>query len=162
MTLSRAEWDAECIAMIGAYLKAGNETGAAIRKANERMTRVFGPRPAAPKQEPGAPWWMRFGLEIVAGGQMDKVMKFVNRYFVLFSVIYTALSAGLTLAADKGVAWAPVAKTVVGTLFGLLSFTPDPAAASAALGFSTAAVALYGAGLKLYRIFRPVPAPIAQ
>jgi hypothetical protein len=96
-------------------------------------------------------WVIRQAVRSAIGGEnVDKLKTFFNRYIVLASVIYAALNFGLDLAVQHGLGWAPMAKTAISTVFGVLSFTPDPAASTAAAGAIAAGIALYGAGLKLY------------
>lgn len=153
--MTRGEWDRACEAQISALLAMRIESGRAIRLAHERMERVYGPRPEEPRgAEAGAPWWLRLGLGLVAGGQMDKVRAFVNRYMVLISVIYLALLGILDVLRVQGFEWAGWAVTAIGTLGGLFAVTPDPAVASAVPLAVASGAALYGAVLKIVKIVK--------
>lgn len=162
--MTRAEWDRECRASIMRLLSAGVDSASAIRVANARCTAMYGARPDKPETQdvPAAPWWLRLGVSAVAGGKVDKIKVFVNRYLVLFSVVYAALSFGFEQLAAHGFAWAAYAKTVVSTLFGLLGVAPDPAVAVAVVSVGTAGFAFYGAVLKIIALIKgkPVPPPV--
>ena len=159
--MTRAEWDAACQASIMTLLRQGEDPARAIRRAHESCTAMYGKRPDKPQTQdvPAAPWWLRLGVSAVAGGKVDKIKVFVNRYLVLFSVVYSALSFGFEQLAAHGFAWAAYAKTVVSTLFGLLGVAPDPAVAVAVVSVGTAGFAFYGAVLKIIAIIKGKPAP---
>lgn len=155
--MTRAEWDSECRAQISALVAVHIEPGRAIRLAHERMERVFGPRPEDVKpqgDEAGAPWWLRVGVGLFLGGQMDKVKAFVNRYAVLVSVIYLALLGLAEALKSQGVEWAAWAATIIGTLGGLFSITPAPEVVSAVPLAIGSGVALYGAVVKIVKLIK--------
>lgn len=64
--MTRAEWDAECTREIGAYIRAGMKAEQAMRAANERTTRLYGPRPEKPRDlsRPGIVGVVKLGLQV--------------------------------------------------------------------------------------------------
>lgn len=150
--LTRSEWDDLCTAATLRLIHKGWRAERALREAGAITEARYGPRPPG---EPGVGLKEKVAgviVRAVAGGQMDKVKTFVNRYMVLFSVFYVALNFALDIFVQSGAAWATFAKTAVATVFGLLSVAPDPATATAVVGVGTAAVALYGAIRKVVSI----------
>lgn len=153
--MTRPEWDRECKAQISALVAVHVEPGRAIRLAHERMERVFGPRPEEVEGAASAPWWLRAGVSLVAGGQMDKVKAFLSRYGVLVSVIYLALLGILdVLRVQGGFEWASWGLTALGTIGGLFSINPDPAVVAVVPLAVTSGAALYGAIFKIIKIVK--------
>jgi hypothetical protein len=103
-------------------------------------------------------WAIRQAIRSALGGEnVANLKKFFDRYIVLASVVYAALCFGLDIASQHGMSWAPMAKTAVATVLGVLSFTPDPGASTAAAGALAAGIALYGAIMKIVSLTKPKP-----
>ena len=100
-------------------------------------------------------WAVRQAVRAAIGGQnVDKLKVFFNRYAVLISVIYVALNFGADIAVQNGMTWAGPIKAALPTLLAIIGFIPDPAVGADTLGLLAAGVALYGAGLKMVKLFK--------
>lgn len=86
-----------------------------------------------------------------------KLSEFFHRYAVVVSVLYVALTNLLPHFPQL----APVGNAI-SSILGLLSFTPDPAAASAVANAVASGIAAYGAIFKVVKLVIAAikPAPV--
>jgi hypothetical protein len=120
---------------------------AARREATRRTEQQFGPCPEDERRN-----GLKAAVLRLIGGLVmpESVKTFVNRWGVLISVVYVAVSALLKVLAESGVEWASTVATALAAIFGMLGLNPlEPTLATAVTTGVASAWALYGASRKV-------------